>query len=103
MRRLKDKRAIITGAASGIGRALAGLLAAERSHLILVDRHVAALDEVAARVRERGVEATVYISRRKRSVPFVPIAALCSSPPWHTRCTTHSVSPRGCWGDAGQD
>jgi short-subunit dehydrogenase len=43
--------AVVTGAASGIGAALAGLLAARGSNLVLVDRDKERLDGVAQQVR----------------------------------------------------
>ena len=41
---LKDRVAVITGGAAGIGEAIAGALAAEGSHVFILDR-----DEGAAR------------------------------------------------------
>lgn len=48
--RLQDKVAIITGAASGIGRATAELFAREGAKLALVDRDAAGLAELAAQI-----------------------------------------------------
>ncbi|TFV45972.1 SDR family oxidoreductase [Blastococcus sp. TF02A-35] len=45
--------AVVTGAASGIGEALAIDLAGRGSHLVLVDRDAERLDDVAARIRAR--------------------------------------------------
>ena len=42
MRDLSGKRVLITGGASGIGRALAERIAAQGAHLVLVDRDAAA-------------------------------------------------------------
>jgi short-subunit dehydrogenase len=52
-----DHAVLLTGASSGIGRALALALAGERAKLALVGRDVAALEAVAAAARERGAEA----------------------------------------------
>lgn len=48
MKSFADKVAVITGAASGIGRELALQLAAERSHLALCDIDAAALERTAS-------------------------------------------------------
>ncbi len=48
--RLRDKATIITGAASGIGRAAARLFAAEGARLLLMDRSADALQAVADEV-----------------------------------------------------
>ncbi|MGE0424706.1 MAG: SDR family oxidoreductase [Reyranellaceae bacterium] len=52
--RLKDRTAIITGAASGIGAATARLFAAEGARVTLVDRDAAAVTAIAAELGERG-------------------------------------------------
>jgi short-subunit dehydrogenase len=51
--------AVVTGAASGIGAALAGLLAARGSHLVLVDRDKERLDGVADGVRRAHPQLAV--------------------------------------------
>jgi len=51
--------AVVTGAASGIGEALAAQLAARGSHLVLVDRDRDRLDDVASRIRAAHPELTV--------------------------------------------
>ena len=53
MDRLKGKVAIVTGAASGIGRASARLFAAEGAKVMCVDR-VATVDETAKAIKEAG-------------------------------------------------
>lgn len=53
--RLKDKVAIVTGAASGIGRSVAQVFAREGCHLALVDINEAGLNETFASLS--GVEA----------------------------------------------
>lgn len=52
--------AVVTGAAGGIGAALAGSLAARGSHLALVDRDGDGLEAVAARARE--IDARIKVS-----------------------------------------
>jgi short-subunit dehydrogenase len=51
--------AVVTGAASGVGEALAGRLAARGSHLVLVDRDEARLTDVADRTRAAHPALTV--------------------------------------------
>ncbi|TMB20803.1 MAG: SDR family NAD(P)-dependent oxidoreductase, partial [Deltaproteobacteria bacterium] len=48
MRSLRGKTAVITGAASGIGRALAQRLSRERMHLVLADVDRRPLRELAS-------------------------------------------------------
>ncbi len=61
MREIRGKTALVTGAASGIGRAIALRLAREGAALFLVDINDAGLHEVAAEAGAAGVEA---ITRR---------------------------------------
>jgi short-subunit dehydrogenase len=61
MREIHDKRALVTGAASGIGRAIALELARAGVDLFLIDIDAAGLNDVAAAAREAGVEV---IARR---------------------------------------
>jgi NAD(P)-dependent dehydrogenase (short-subunit alcohol dehydrogenase family) len=56
-RRLAGKRAIVTGAGSGIGRASALLFAAEGAAVLAVDRTAAAAEETAASIRAAGGRA----------------------------------------------
>lgn len=57
---LRDGVALITGAASGIGAALAEALARRGMHLALADRQAAALDAVANRCRALGVRVSTH-------------------------------------------
>lgn len=54
MTELRDKQCFITGAANGIGRALAYAAARARARLVLVDIDGPALDAVAADLRTTG-------------------------------------------------
>src|SRR5215510_1115084 len=55
--RLKDKVAIITGGAHGIGRATAILFAEEGAKVVIADPSVEAAEQCAAEIREQGGEA----------------------------------------------
>ncbi|MCF5611037.1 SDR family NAD(P)-dependent oxidoreductase, partial [Pseudomonas syringae] len=54
MQQLKQKRAVITGAGSGIGAAIARAYAVEGAHLVLGDRDAASLAKVAEHCRQLG-------------------------------------------------
>jgi 2-hydroxycyclohexanecarboxyl-CoA dehydrogenase len=57
---LQGKTAVVTGAASGIGRATAEKLAAAGAHVLLGDIALEAGEAVAARARERGHRADFF-------------------------------------------
>ena len=57
MNRLTGKVAIVTGAASGIGRATALALAAEGAAVLVADREAAAGQQVAAEITAQGGQA----------------------------------------------
>lgn len=59
MERLAGKRAIVTGAGAGIGRAISLRLAAEGARVTLADLDEAAAEETAREIREAGGEALV--------------------------------------------
>lgn len=51
---LRGRKVLITGAASGIGRATALACAAEGAHLVVTDLHIEPLDELVAEVAAAG-------------------------------------------------
>lgn len=58
-RRLEGKTAVVTGASSGVGRAIARALAEEGARVALIARNREGLDAAASEVRERGSSALV--------------------------------------------
>ena len=62
MRSFRDKVAVVTGAASGIGRALAIQLAERGADLALVEVNEAALAETADAVAKTGRRATIHVA-----------------------------------------
>ena len=61
MKIIRGKKALITGAASGIGRAIAVALADEGADLYLVDIDEAGLEQTAREVASRGVEVVTAV------------------------------------------
>ena len=64
---LRDKVAVITGAASGIGRAIAGALAARGAHIVAVDLNNDGIQALAGPLSDQG--ATVLPQRADVSDP----------------------------------
>src|SRR5271168_4818611 len=56
MKNFSDKCAVITGAASGLGRGLALALAARGTHIVAADRDRAGVERTAEDVRVLGVK-----------------------------------------------
>src|ERR1700759_5255587 len=59
--RLKDRIAVVTGAASGIGQASALLFAREGAFVALVDRDHAGLEETVALIRNAQGDASTHL------------------------------------------
>jgi NAD(P)-dependent dehydrogenase (short-subunit alcohol dehydrogenase family) len=60
--RLAGKNAVVTGAGSGIGRAIAARLAAEGAHVIIFEARADAGDGTAAEVKAAGGSAQVIVT-----------------------------------------
>ncbi|MDB5107242.1 MAG: 3-hydroxybutyrate dehydrogenase family protein, partial [Candidatus Binatus sp.] len=58
--RLENKTALITGGASGIGRATSIRFAEEGADIFVADRHLAAAEQTAAEVRKLGRKAIAH-------------------------------------------
>ncbi|WP_208507761.1 SDR family NAD(P)-dependent oxidoreductase, partial [Variovorax paradoxus] len=54
---LKDKLSLVTGAARGLGEAIARRMAAEGAHVLVVDRDLEPAQRVAASIRAAGGRA----------------------------------------------
>ena len=61
MRRLEGKVAVVTGAAAGIGRALASRLADEGAALCLADANGDALEETVRALASRGTDVSAHV------------------------------------------
>jgi NAD(P)-dependent dehydrogenase (short-subunit alcohol dehydrogenase family) len=68
MLNLKDRTAVVTGAAGGIGRAIAAALARRSCHLALADIDDAALARTAAEIAGNDAEGTLRISQHHLDV-----------------------------------
>src|SRR5699024_12652639 len=55
--RLQDKVAIVTGAASGMGKAIAEAYAREGAKVVVSDLNIEGAEEVAANLKANGAEA----------------------------------------------
>lgn len=62
MRNLAGTRVLVTGSASGIGRALARRLAGEGAVLLLVDLNAALLEDAAAELARAGATVRTYVA-----------------------------------------
>ena len=76
MERFEGRVAVITGAGSGIGRALAGRAAAEGMRVVIADVEVNALEETAAEVETAGAEVIVAPTDVSRPDQVDALAAL---------------------------
>ncbi len=97
MKDLQGKVAVVTGAASGLGRAMALAFAAEGMHVALADVDQANLARVAAEVRARGVRALarrVDVSQGEQVDELAQhtVAELGGA---HLVCNNAGVSPLG--------
>ena len=79
MKRLEGKRAVITGAASGIGRAIALELARHRARLFLIDVNPEALQETLVEVQSLRVDAAVHVCDLAEPAQIAEAAAAAES------------------------
>lgn len=102
---LKDRHVIVTGAGTGIGRAIALRLAAEGARLALLARGVERLEETAALAREAGA-AEVHVApldiRRAADVDAAFDRAATALGPLTALVANSGIGgPNGPPGDAG--
>jgi NAD(P)-dependent dehydrogenase (short-subunit alcohol dehydrogenase family) len=75
--RLQGKRAIITGAASGIGAAIAARFAAEGARVVIADRNRPAAEDTAGRLRAAGGEVVAVEADVASSTSTAAMVAAC--------------------------
>lgn len=101
---MKGKAALVTGAASGLGRAAALKLAQAGADVCIVDLNAEGLEETAAAIRGLGVKVRVQatdLSQRDNCTAAVAAAvtafnrldALCNVAGMIVMCNAHEMSP----------
>ncbi|MFT4047835.1 MAG: SDR family oxidoreductase [Solimonas sp.] len=99
---MKGKAAVVTGAASGLGRATAVKLAQAGADVCIVDINAAGLEETATQLRTLGVRVLVHIadlSQRDACADVIPAAvqafgrldALCNVAGIIVMCNAHEM------------
>jgi len=76
---LAGKNVVVTGASSGIGRAMAGFLAAADARVVLVARRENELSEAAAEINGAGGEAAYVVADLGQREQLPEVAAHCKS------------------------
>jgi len=103
---LKGRVAVITGAGSGIGRAMAECFATAGMHLALADVEAEALDETARALRERGCEVEAECLDVRDSAALETLAERCFTRfgGAHVLCNNAGVASGGpVWEISEQD
>ena len=91
------KVAVVTGAASGIGRALAAAFAAERMRLVLADVEAQPLEATAEELRSGGAEVVTILAdvARPEEVDRIGSTAIAEFGALHVACNNAGVSGGG--------
>jgi NAD(P)-dependent dehydrogenase (short-subunit alcohol dehydrogenase family) len=100
MKDLQDKVAVVTGAASGIGRALADRFAAAGMKIVLADIESAALEQAAAEIAATGAETLAVRTdvTKGADVDALAQATLRCFGKVHVVCNNAGVAISGpCW------
>jgi len=74
MKLLKDKVAVVTGAAGGIGRALVQVLAAEGMKVVMAGINAERLERAAGEFREKGADVTAIVTDVSRADQVAALA-----------------------------
>jgi len=93
MQRLKGRTAVVTGAASGIGRGLARRFAAEGMQLVLADVEAGPLEALAKELAAEGAQVLAQVAdvSRAASVQALADAALARFGAVHVVCNNAGV------------
>ena len=97
MKNLSGKVAAVTGASSGLGRAMALAFAGEGMHVALADVDEKSMSDVFAQVEQKGVSALamkVDVSRADEVEAFATLVERDMGNPWLV-CNNAGVSPLG--------
>lgn len=91
------KVAVVTGAASGIGRAMAAAFAAERMRLVLADVESEPLEATAEELRSGGAEVVTILAdvARPEEVDRIGSTAMAEFGALHVACNNAGVSGGG--------
>src|SRR5262245_56028444 len=97
MKELSNKVAVVTGAASGIGRALAGAFAAEGMRVVLADVEAASLDEAAHAITKTGAQTIAVRTdvSRGEQVEALAVATERAFGAVHVVCNNAGVAVSG--------
>jgi len=88
---LANKRALITGASSGIGRAICEALATEGTGLYLVGRRLEALEELAGHIRKRAAVVELIQADLMEEADISGVARAAQSYPGGVDWLIHSA------------